>query len=212
MNRHITLIVADDHPMLLKGLLDQLVLYNYTILDTATNGSDALDKITALNPKIAILDVEMPHLSGFEVIKKCQEKNIDTKFIILSSHKERGFVHKAQTLNIMGYIIKDEPFIELHHCIQSVNKGVPCFSSEFNVVLEEEVTPQLKKIKLLSRSEITILKLVAQGMSSKDIGEHIFISPRTVEKHRSNIISKLNLTPGKGVLVLWAKEHSEFFL
>ncbi|MFT6929959.1 MAG: DNA-binding NarL/FixJ family response regulator [Sediminicola sp.] len=210
MNKNITLVVADDHPMLLKGLVDELNEYNYTIVATAENGAQALEKIIAFNPTIALLDVEMPMLDGFEVIKKCIERQIDTKFIILTSHKEKGFIHKAKLLNISGYMIKDEPFIELHQCIQSVSKGVPYFSPVFNEVIDNEITPELQKIKLLSPSERTIVRLVAQGNSSKEIGELLSISSRTVEKHRANIIAKLDLSPETDALVIWTKEYKEF--
>ncbi|AIY14572.1 response regulator transcription factor [Cellulophaga baltica] len=210
MTNAITLVVADDHPLLLKGLIDELKAYNYNILATAANGAQALDKIMQLQPVIAILDEEMPMLTGFEVIKKCREQNIATKFIILTSHKEKAFVYKAKTLEISGYIIKDEPFQELHKCIQSVRTGVPYFSTLFSDVFENEVAPQLKKIKLLSPSERTILRLVAQEKSSKEIGVLLSISYRTAEKHRANIIAKLGLAPATDALLSWTKEHKEF--
>ena len=93
MNSKISIFVADDHPLLLKGLVDQLKEYNYNVIETADNGAIALDKIMELQPTIAILDEEMPKLTGLEIIKKCNEKQIDTKFIILTSHKERSFVY-----------------------------------------------------------------------------------------------------------------------
>lgn len=210
MINKITLVVADDHPLLLKGLVDQLKEYNYNIIAIAVNGAIALNKIMDLKPKIAILDEEMPMLTGFEVIKKCKEENIDTKFIILTSHKEKSFIYKAQKLNISGYIIKDEPFLEVHNCIQSISKGVPYFSAVFNTVLENEVAPQLQKMKLLSHSERTIVRLIAQEKSSKDIAELLSLSTRTIEKHRSNIIAKLGLTKEKDILTVWAKENIEF--
>lgn len=212
MINNISLFVADDHPLLLKGLVDQLKEYKYNVIATAENGALALDKIIALQPSIAILDEEMPLLTGFEVIKKCKENQIHTKFIILTSHKEKAFIYKAQKLNISGYIIKDEPFIEIHKCIQSVSKGTPYFSVFFNDVLENEVLPQLQKMKLLSPSERTIVSLVGQGKSNKEIGEQLFVSTRTVEKHRSNIIAKLNLCSKKESLTIWAKENLEIFI
>ncbi len=206
---NITVLVADDHPMLLKGVVNELEAHNYSVVATAENGAQALEKVIAFNPDIALLDVEMPMLNGFEVIQKCQDKQLNTKFIILTSHKERGFVHKAKMLNLSGYMMKDEPFKALHACIQSVNRGIPYFSSVFNEVLSNEIQPQLQKIKLLSPSERTIVRLVAQGKSSKDIGEQLSVSARTVEKHRSNIIAKLDLPPQADALVVWTKEFQD---
>jgi YesN/AraC family two-component response regulator len=93
MINNISLFVADDHPLLLKGLVDQLKEYKYNVIATAENGALALDKIITLQPSIAILDEEMPLLTGFEVIKKCKENQIHTKFIILTSHKEKAFIY-----------------------------------------------------------------------------------------------------------------------
>ena len=212
MTNTITLVVADDHPLLLSGLVGQLKDYNYTILGTAENGAKALERIMELKPEIAILDEEMPMLTGFEVIQKCKEQQVATQFIILSSHKEKAFIYKAKKLNISGYIIKDEPFIEVHKCIQSVSKGVPYFSAIFKNVFNDEVAPQLQKMKLLSPSERTIVRLVGHGNSTKEIGEFLSLSYRTVEKHRANIIAKLNLPKEKNSLVVWAKENIEFVI
>ena len=207
MRDNISLFIADDHPLLLRGLIDQLKEYGYHMLGAADNGATALDQIVKLQPDIAILDEEMPLLTGFEVIKKCKEKNIKTRFIILTSHKEKAFIYKAKKLNIFGYIIKDEPFIEIHKCIQSVSKGVPYFSDFFSSVFKNEVSPELQKLKLLSPSERTIVKLIAQNKSTKEIGELLFVSSRTIEKHRSNIISKLDLGYQKKSLSTWANEN-----
>lgn len=212
MKKEITLLVADDHPMLLKGLVDELENYNYEVVATAVNGAQALDKIIEYQPDVVLLDIEMPLLTGFEVIKKCKERQLKTKFIILTSHKEKGFVLKAKQLNIMGYIIKDESIVEVHNCIQSVSKGKAYFSKVFNSVLDQEVSPQLQKIKFLSLSERTIIRLIAQGLTSKEISEKLYISVRTVEKHRSNIINKLDLSNGIDKLTKWVQENKEIIL
>jgi len=212
MTNKLTLVVADDHPLLLKGLVDQLKAYNYNLIASAENGAVALNKIVQLQPTIAILDEEMPLLTGFEVIKKCKEKDVKTKFIILTSHKEKAFVYKAKKLNISGYVIKDEPFVELHKCIQSISNGESYFSAIFNSVFDNQVGPQLQKMKLLSPSERTIIRLVAQGKSSKDIAEYLTLSYRTIEKHRSNIIMKLDLPKEKDILSIWVQENLEFIL
>ena len=210
MISEISLFVADDHPLLLKGLVDQLKEYNYNVVATAENGALALAKIMELQPEIAILDEEMPMLTGFEVIKKCKEQGVNTKFIILTSHKEKAFIYKAKKLNISGYIIKDEPFIELHNAIQSVSNGIPYFSAVFNSVFEDEVAPQLIQMKVLTPSERTIVKLIAQDKSSKDIADLLSLSTRTIEKHRANIIAKLGITKDNDSLVIWAKENIDF--
>jgi len=211
MNNKINILVADDHPLLLKGLMDELRSFNYNILDGVTNGAKALELIVSLNPDIAILDVEMPLLTGFEVIKKCQEKSVSTKFIILTSYKEKGFVLKAKKLNISGYLLKDEPFFEIHNAIQKAIKGEMYFSKVFDEIFSNDITPQMEKIKFLSPSERTIVRLIAQEKTSKEIAVLLTISYRTVQKHRSNIIAKLDLSSDADSLSVWASQNKELF-
>jgi len=208
MSRNIEIIVADDHPMLLKGLTEELAMH-YNVVDTAVNGAMALELITSKNPDIAILDIEMPLLSGFEVIKKCESSNLKTKFIVLTSHKESRFIYKAKTLNISGYLLKDEPFKEIQKCINTIVKGNTYFSSTFSDIYESQISPELQKIKLLSPSERTIIRLIAQGKNSSDISELLLISARTVQKHRSNILNKLNLESTAEALTNWAKTNKD---
>lgn len=210
--KNLKILVADDHPMLLKGLNDQLRDNGYIVLPGAENGAQALEMILAQQPDIAILDIEMPLLSGFEVIRKCMEKEVRTKFVILTSHKERAFVMKAKKLNLSGYILKDEPFSEIEACIRSVSKGDTYFSKTFDEIYDSEISPEIAKIKFLSPSERTIIRLIAQGRTSKEIGDILSISHRTVQKHRANIIGKLDLPSGVDSLTQWTEINRELIL
>lgn len=208
----IIILVADDHPMLLKGLMGELLSHGYKVLAGATNGAQALDSIVAHVPSIAILDIEMPLLSGFEVIKKCKEKGSKTKFVVLTSHKEKAFVLKAKKLDISGYLLKDEPFSEIEKCIHHVIDGGNYFSTVFDEIFSQQITPELEKIKFLSPSERTILRLIAREKTSKEIGELLHISHRTVQKHRANVIAKLDLPPTPDALTVWTSENKELLL
>jgi len=212
MAKNLNIIVADDHPMLLKGLTEELTTNGFNVIGTAKNGAIALELITKLNPDIAFLDIEMPLLTGFEVIKKCEGKTLKTKFIVLTSHKESRFVYKAKTLNISGYLLKDEPFIEIQKCLNAIKNGNTYFSTTFNTVFESEISPELEKIKLLSPSERTIVRLIAQGNTSKDIAELLLISIRTVQKHRTNILNKLQLSSNLDALSIWINNNKEIIL
>ena len=213
MNKEdISILPADDHPMLLKGLSDQLKESGFLVLEGALNGAQALDSIVKGHPKVAILDIEMPLLSGFEVIKKCKEKGMSTRFIILTSHKEKAFVLKAKKLEISGYLLKDEPFSEIENCVMAVAKGVNYFSHAFDDIFDREISPQLEKIKYLSPSERTIVRLIAQQKTSNEISDLLSISPRTVQKHRANIIAKLDLPKNVDSLSVWTMENKEIIL
>ena len=213
MKHNIKILVADDHPMLLKGVLDELDSNGYKNVIAAKNGAEALAVLTENEIDVAILDIEMPVLSGFEVIKKFSEAQLETtRFIVLTSHKEKGFVIKAKKFNISGYILKDEPFEELDQCIQTVLKGKEYFSKTFDQVFNNQVSPVLKKIKLLTPSERTIVRMIVIEHSSKEIGSILSISHRTVQKHRANIIEKLGLDGGSDALTVWAQDNKEVLL
>jgi DNA-binding NarL/FixJ family response regulator len=209
MNNSISILAADDHPILLKGLSDELLNLGYNVIECATNGAQALEAIITKKPTIAILDINMPFLTGFEVIEKCKSEALITKFIILTYHKEKGFVLKAKKMNISGYLLKDEPISEVHKCIQEVLKGKFYASTVFDEVFKNEVSPEIDKIKFLSPSERTIVRLIADENSSKEIAEILSISIRTVDKHRSNIITKLDLPSTSDSLSLWVKENKD---
>ncbi|OAD90655.1 DNA-binding response regulator [Aequorivita soesokkakensis] len=205
--KDISIVIADDHPMILKGLNEELTTNNYNVVGQAINGMEALELIMANSPNIALLDIDMPLLTGFEVIKKAKEKQVDTKFIVLSFHKENDYISQAKALQINGYLLKEDSFSEIEKCIECVLNNEIYFSRAFNADSLQSVSEDLKRIKHLTSSEKTILKLVSEQMSSQDIAETLFISIRTVEKHRSNIITKLELENTTNALTNWAYFH-----
>ncbi len=204
----ITIVIADDHPMILKGLYDELMENDYNVVGEAEDGTQALEQILIHNPTIALLDIDMPILTGFEVIKVAKQKEVDTKFIILSFHKETEYISQARALQINGYLLKEDSFSEIEACIEGVLNNEIYFSRTFAASSLASVSEDLRKIKHLTASEKTILKLVAKQMSSSMIAKKLFISVRTVEKHRSNIIVKLDLEKtSANSLSTWAYTH-----
>ena len=171
-----------------------------------TNGKEALELIVKLNPDIAILDIQMPYMTGLEVAKECKIKNIKTKIILITFHKEKMLFQKANELNIFGYILKEFAIEEIENCIKSVSNDVPYFSPRIKDLLG--INPYKDSyLDLLTPSEKKILKLIAKDKTNKDIASLLFISHRTVEKHRSNIIQKLKLEHKTNSLLIWAKDN-----
>ncbi|ASS48449.1 MAG: hypothetical protein A3D31_08195 [Candidatus Fluviicola riflensis] len=201
------IVIADDHPLLLEGLYNQLSNLGYTELFKAIDGSEALKLIIEEKPDIAILDIEMPIMDGLSITRHCKEVNAKTKFIILSYHKEVEFIAKAKALNISGYILKEDALSEIENCIQTILNGKEYYSAVFDNADLKKVNSTLDLLENLSPSELKILKLIAQSYSSKDISDQLFISERTVEKHRSNLIIKLNLKGKTNGLLEWAIEN-----
>lgn len=201
-----TIITADDHPLLLKGLNDFLLEKKYNIIGSANDGKQALALIERLNPDIAILDIQMPNLSGLDVAKICNNNGYNTKIILITFHKEASLYFEAKELNVFGYLLKDFAIEEIENCISSVIDNVPYFSLKIKQLLNLDSSENLL-IKSLTPSERKILKYIAKDKTTKEIAELLSVSPRTVEKHRSNIIQKLNIEPKTNSLLIWAKEH-----
>ncbi|UOB19044.1 response regulator [Abyssalbus ytuae] len=201
-----SIIIADDHPLLLKGLYDFLIERNYYVLDKVTDGISAYNSIVKNSPDIAILDIEMPKLTGIEVAKKCKTNKLSTKIILLTLHREKSLFFRSKELNIYGYLLKDFAIDEIETCLQSVINDIPYFTPKIRSLLNKEKSNN-ELLSNLTPSEIKILKLIAKDKTNKEIAEMLFISVRTVEKHRSNIITKLSLSPKTNSLLIWAKEH-----
>lgn len=206
--KHKSIITADDHPLLLKGLNDFLIEKGYNIVGCGSNGREAYNLITKLKPDIAILDIQMPFMSGLEIAKKCKTNGINTKIVLITIHKEKELYNKAQELNIFGYILKEFAIEEIENCIEAVSEGKPYFSQKIKDMLNTNSADD-EALNVLTPSEKKILKLIARDKTNKEIASLLFISYRTVEKHRSNIINKLKLEPKTNSLLSWAKEHHD---
>ncbi|MEO9569676.1 MAG: response regulator transcription factor [Polaribacter sp.] len=205
-----TIFIADDHPLLIKGLKDLLIEKKMYVIGEATDGRSALNFILKNKPDIAILDVEMPSLTGIEIAQECKRRNLLTKIIIITLHKEVSLYLKSKKLNIYGYLLKEFALEEIETCINSVKKGVPYFSKQVKNYMgfTNEDNTVLKELTLTERR---ILKLISQHKTNKEIGHLLFISPRTVEKHRSKTIMKLNLDQQTGSLVRWVQKNKHLF-
>jgi len=206
-----TIIIADDHPLLLKGLNDFLIEKGYDLVGIGKDGREAYNLIIQHKPDIAILDIQMPYLSGIEIARKCKNQNIETKVVLITLHKERELFQKAKELNIFGYILKEFALEEIETCIETVKKGKPFFSTKLKELIGIILTEDADLAKL-TPSERKILRFIANDMTNKEIAKQLFISPRTVEKHRSNIIAKLDLEPKTNSLLIWAKENQKRLL
>ena len=172
-----SIVTADDHPLLLKGLNDFLLEKNYNIIDSGNDGKEVYDLIVKLKPDIAILDIQMPYMTGLEVARECKKNKITTKIILITFHKEKVLFQKANELNIFGYILKEFAIEEIETCIKSVTEGIPYFSLRIKDLLGinpytdsylENLTPSEKKIlKLISKDKTNSLLIWAKDNVDK---------------------------------------------
>ncbi len=204
------LLIADDYPLILEGLEKFLRDSGYSDILLATTGTEALTLINEQQPEIAILDMEMPHLSGIQIAQLCQQNKSRTKLIFLTYRLDSYLFEKGKEAGIFGYMLKDDPLEEVLNCIKQVTLGETCFSPKIIHTAENDSADEAH-YKLLTPSEQKILKLIARGASSAEIADQLFISFRTVEKHRSNIIQKLKIDSSKQKLNEWVLINSHLF-
>ncbi len=199
-----TILIADDHPFTLHGTQSFVESYGYKVIATCDNGASALNIIQSRLPDIAILDINMPALDGIDVAKKIHDLKLKTKVILLTMHNEITVYNKAKEYGIYGYILKEHAQEELKKCLFEVARGNQYVSDSLLndlVNVREAGSSELDK---LSFSERKIIELIAQQKTSKEIAEMLFLSEKTIEGHRTNIIEKLGLPKKKNVLLKWA--------
>ena len=205
--QNITIVLADDHPIMRNGMLKLLQDEGYDVVASVGNGAKALTQLVDKQPKIALLDIEMPLLNAYEVIKKASESCPDTKFITMTYHKNKGYLLQAISIGVNGYLLKEDGVSEVNTCIDQVLQGNMHISTSFSKTIIQSVEQEFKKIKLLTPTERVVIRLVAKGKSSQEIAHQLTMATRTVEKHRSNIITKLDLQKDANIIAKWANEH-----
>ena len=204
-----SIVIADDHPLFRKGLKEYLAEEGFSISGEAGDGEKALSVILELQPDIAILDINMPGMDGLSVAKECGALKLPTKIIVLSYHKESEFIAHAQSLNISGYLIKEDALSEISSCIRQILEGKNYYSVSLDDSETKSINSRLSQIQQLTPSELKILKLIAGNKSNREIADMLFISERTVEKHRSNIIEKLDIRKKTHGLMEWVMQYRD---
>jgi len=208
MKKH-TVIIADDHPIFRNGVKDIIQeMHHLELLGEARDGAEAYSMIIAHRPEIAILDLEMPILSGLDVCKKILSEKHQTRFIVLTMHKEKHYFKTAMEAGVYGYLLKDNAVQDLIQCIRTVCAGQKYTSPaiEHFLVEHHQNTDVLHALSLCTPTEKIIIKLISEGKSSADIAALLFISINTVDNHRGNITRKLQLE-GKNSLLKFAMQH-----
>lgn len=205
-----SIIIADDHPLILKGLGDFLTEKGYSVIGTAKDGVESYELILKSKPDIAVLDIRMPNMTGIEVAKQCERNNIPTRIVLITFEKSIRLYLEAKALNVYGYILKEFALVEIENCINAVQEDNIYFSPAIEKFMQEK--KEAIDYSFLTPSEKKILKLIAQNKTAKRIGDELFISNRTVEKHKSHIIKKLNIEPTQNSLLIWAKENQDTFM
>ncbi len=213
MSNEIQIIIADDHPIFRRGLRAMIESEpGFTVVGEADNGEKALSLITEFEPDIAVLDVDMPGQDGFETTRAVSKLNLATGLIFLTMHNTESMFNAALDLGVKGYVLKDSALPEIIDAIRAVADGRNYISPPLSTFLvqrsgrSDRLVRHTPKIQELTPAERNILKLIAAEKTTRQIADELFISVRTVDRHRANIISKLALHGGN-TLVKFALTH-----
>ena len=212
MSDVIEVLLADDHPVVRRGLKatieeDESLL----VIAEAADGTDALRQIVALRPAVAILDIDMPGLNGLGVAREVATQKIDTRIIFMTFHADEDLMRAAMDLGGKGYLLKGSETDEVVAAIHAVCAGRTYIGSTMAAVLLKQKTNADQKgqtldLSVLTPTERKVLRLIADGLSSKEIGDEISIHYRTVENHRTNMCRKLGIE-GANALARFALQH-----
>lgn len=197
----ISILLADDHTLVRKGIRSLLEQENWLkITGEAENGMDALKMADQLLPDILVLDINLPLLNGLEVARQLNRKHAGIKIIILTMYDSEELINETLQAGVRGYLLKKAAPEQLVSAIRTISKGGLFFSPEIaerimeqNTALGHIMDKTPNQPATLTEREREILQLVTEGYSSRQIGKMLFISVKTVENHRANIMEKLNV-------------------
>ncbi|MGD8992317.1 MAG: response regulator transcription factor [Desulfobacterales bacterium] len=200
MNKKIRIVLVEDHTILREGLRALLSADpKFEIVGEAEDGREAVRRVDKLTPDLVVMDLSMPRMTGMDAIREIKRRHPATKIIALTVHKAEEYLRTTLQAGANGYVLKDATHVELLLAIQNVLKGKTYLSpSVSNTVIEGYLEGKENQIPspglgLLSPREREVLKLIAEGYKNKEIAADLFISMKTVEKHRANLMKKLDL-------------------
>lgn len=205
------ILLVDDHTLFrngLKMLLDTLP--GYEVTGEASNGKEFLELIRKNEYDIVFLDIEMPEINGIEAAKRALEINHDLRIITLSMYGDEEYYDQMIDAGAKGFLLKNTNLQEVKTAIDTVLNGGNYFSQELmqNLLRNYKITKELKEPdSALSDREVEILLLISEGLSNQEIGDRLFISKRTVEKHRANILDKTNCRNAAGLIMYAIKNQ-----
>lgn len=201
------LLIIDDHQLVLDGLSAIVKdLKTIELIGTASNGRDALTLIEALNPDLVISDIDMPVMNGIQLTETMKRKFPHIKLMLLTMHNEPSLVYKLMDLGVDGYLLKNADRGELLTGILKMRKSESFFPekeiprSNNSTISPFEYEEETVILSRLTTREIEIIRVIAEGYSSKEIGDELFVSHRRLDTHRTNLMKKLEVHDINGLV------------
>jgi DNA-binding NarL/FixJ family response regulator len=217
MKQNARIIIADDHPVFRRGL--RMVIEsseaNLKVVAEADDGEQALSAIENHKPDLIVLDVNMPQMNGFDVVRRLQAARSKVAIVFLTMHKDEEMFNAAMDLGVSGYILKDSAVTDIIACLKAVLNNQPYISPQLSSFLLNrsrravELTKKIPTLESLTPTERRILKLIADYKTSKEIADILCIHSRTVDNHRTNISQKLDLKGSHSLLKFAVENKSQ---
>jgi two-component system, NarL family, response regulator NreC len=200
MDRVKRIVIVEDYTIVREGLKSLIDSFSgFEVIGEAEDGKKAIACVEKLMPDLVLMDLSMPKTDGISAIKEIKRRWDAIKILALTVHKTEGYVRMALEAGADGYILKDATYQELEMAINNIMSGKPYLSPAISggiiqgYLLGLKGTESTSLMSRLTPREVEILKLIAEGMKSREIGEYLYISANTVDKHRANIMKKLDL-------------------
>jgi len=197
--KRITILLADDHQVVREGFRSLLEReHDMKVIGEAKNGRQAVQLARNLRPEVVVIDIAMPLLNGLEAARQIRRAVPDAKVLILSAHSDDAYVEQMAALGAAGFLLKHTSSHDLAEAIREVQKGhvffAPSISKQVKDRSQKPSDPEgSKKSNRLSSREIEVLQLIAEGKPNKQVAAELGVSFKTVDKHRQNLMSKLNI-------------------
>jgi DNA-binding NarL/FixJ family response regulator len=213
--KKISILIADDHALIRSGITQLLQSFkDLVIVGEAEDGDEAVEMTETLKPDVVMIDITMPRMNGIEATKIIRERFPKTRVLVLTMHESDEYIFHILKSGAGGYMLKNSGKDELAAAVRAVAKGEKVFSPRVSEIMVEgylkkadgETRPSPKTDIPLTKREKEILSLVAEGMTNQEIADRLFISPRTVDTHRTNMMQKLDIHD-VATLVRYAVEH-----
>jgi DNA-binding NarL/FixJ family response regulator len=202
----IRVLLVDDHRLVLAGLRMLLEPLTFVeVIGTATTAAEAYAAVSQLRPEVVLLDINLPDQSGLHVCRQLTDTYPGLKVLALTTLNEKSYVTRMMQQGAMGYVLKNASPEELAEAITRVWAGKKYFSDEVQELLLQP-TPPTPAVPLLTRREKEVLALIANGLTSQDIADRLFVSALTIETHRRNILTKFEVN-NTASLIRLAAQH-----
>lgn len=210
-----TIVLADDHPLMRKGLKEIIAEDgSFTIVAETNNGESAVEMAEQHRPDIAVLDIDMPKMNGLEAAALLARRKSRTRIIIMTMYDTENMFLRAMEIGVMGYVLKESAATEIVDALRTVREGRHYITPSLSGALLRYTdavsarSADRTALTVLTPTERKVLSLIAQEKTSREIADLLFVSPRTIDTHRNNICQKMDLH-GANALLKFALEHKQ---